>query len=69
MNVSTYSDIKRFILSGILPEKFTSTKGNFIKQSQNYTVNAKGTLLRAGKIVVRDCEIEKAKIFQCMHRI
>ena len=44
-----YADIKAYLLSNKLPDIFTSTKGNFIKEASEYKLNSRGTLLRNGK--------------------
>ena len=53
---STYNDHVKYLKNGSFPLKFESTKSNFKRASKSMTLNAKGTLYRDGKMVVKRSE-------------
>ena len=58
-------EITKFIIEGILPSKFSSTKHNFKQEARKYQINDDGKLTRNGKpVALYD---EKDKIFEELH--
>ena len=53
MDDQIYQDVLQYKLKDTLPQKFTSSKSNFIALCQKYKVNRKGCLTRNGKAVVK----------------
>ena len=62
MLATTYANHVKYLKTGSFPLKFESTKSNFKRASKSMTLNAKGTLLRDGKMVVK--RSERKKIYQ-----
>ncbi len=58
MEAELYSDIFEYVRRAKLPEKYTSTKSNFVSLAQKFSLNARMCLIRDGKIVVKDEELE-----------
>lgn len=65
MEKNKYRSILRYLDCDILPETYTSTKGNFIVMANQFEVNAKNRLMCEGKLVLRAEEIPQ--LFKEMH--
>lgn len=66
MQASDYEDVNQFLLFGILPQQFTSTKANFIVRANKFVIDSVGNLTRQNKRVIVDAE--KELIFEALHR-
>lgn len=66
MEKSVAEQIKQYLKDGEIPERFTSTKSNFISTASKYSLNKKNALLRNNLPVVM--EDMKEKIFEAMHQ-
>ena len=53
MIAKKYTDIKRYLSVGALPNEFSSTVSNFRKECTNYQISADGSLVRNGLKVAR----------------
>ena len=65
MDAKSYKEIKTYLIHGIFPNEFSSTKSNFILMAKKYTVNKRKKLLRNSKPVVQIKE--RKKIFNSLH--
>jgi len=52
MEEKKYNDILCFLKDGTLPKKYPSTKGNFVRMSQQFHINANDRLMFGDKIAI-----------------
>ena len=64
MQAAEYGAISAYLLHGELPEKFESTRSNFIRKARLFTVHG-GKLHRAGLPVVKFAQ--RRRIFDQFH--
>ena len=66
MNKTYAAEIIEFLKHGTLPQKYSSSKSNFLSTARKYDLNKKNELTRNSKIVV--LENEKADIYNALHQ-
>ena len=65
MDILQYTNVKNYLLFGILPTSYTSNKSNFIATAQKYTVNGSGFLMRNNLVVVN--QAMQQNIYETLH--
>ena len=65
MDEKNYNSIVSYLKNGTLPLSFSSTKGNFIRQAQQFHVNPVGRLMFGNRIVLK--LEERAPLFAQVH--
>ena len=66
MDHSLYLQVTEFLSTGTVPTVFPSTQSNFVAMCKKFSLNRKGRLVRDGRIVLKDTEIEET--FHQLHQ-
>ena len=65
MYAAKYNSIHNYIANGTLPDTYSSTESNFVRECRSYAINARNQLTRRGLIVARYAE--RAELFKQYH--